>query len=169
MWGLLGHIFTPPMLVVYFIALMAIEKCVSQRQLENARKMRVYEWTVQRLRVVLSGDWPRIKEEWYRKALPEGVLEMTSVYQKYLNGLAESKRSEIIDKLLDNQMVRCQQEGITSTNISELIEYMGPLEVETLYCLIHSQALNWGSLDKITFGRSELANDIIAFRFRNPY
>lgn len=101
-----------------------------------------------------------------------GWSDMARVYQNYIRDLPLEKRHEIIDKLLQNQVVRCKGQY---TDVATLLDMMNYMEIETIIYAIDegarilqpdgSVAIN---ISRVKYGSSELANDVIAFRLGNP-
>lgn len=99
-----------------------------------------------------------------------GWVEMVQVYQKYMNDLPLQKRHEVIDKLLQNQAIRCKGHY---TDIQTLIDMMNSAEIETL---AYTMGVEFNSIDdrghqirEVPRPTEGLANEVILFRFRNPY
>lgn len=111
---------------------------------------------------------------WASVVLPSGYQvgwgEMSNVYQTYINELPINTRHDIIDRILHNQEKKLEKNGEDSKDIVKLVNQLNVIEIETLFYIMHEKSdIDWVELKRISYGSSELANDIIAFRFRNPY
>lgn len=99
-----------------------------------------------------------------------GWVELTHMYQRYVNEMPMQKRHELIDKLLQNQEVRCKGHY---TNMQMLIDMMNPIEIETLMYVIGVECnafdQNGRLIRQIPTLSEGLANEVIAFRLGNPY
>ena len=107
--------------------------------------------------------------------VPEGLLigwsQTMKAYCDYIDALPLQTRHDIIDKLLRNQTIRCKGQY---TDMATLIELMNDTERDTLMYTISDKATYYDSktgrmkaIEKRS--ASDLANDVILFRFRNPY
>lgn len=95
---------------------------------------------------------------------------MANVYQNYLNDLPMNVRHDIIDKILHNQERKLQNKGEDCTDIVRLVGQLNVIEIETLFYIMNEKKeIDWTELKRMSYGGSDLANDLIAFRFRNPY
>lgn len=97
------------------------------------------------------------------------INEMTDAYKRYLNSLPLQTRHEIVDKLLDNQKVKAERRGEPTHDMVELLGHLSPVEVETMFYTINDNEIDWADLMRIGYHANQLANDVIAFRFRSPY
>lgn len=101
-----------------------------------------------------------------------GWLEMVSVYRKYITSLPISQRHDLIERLIGNQQRRQRDTGKPCTDLVQLVSTMNAVEKETvIYACGGFHTLDEkGSLVKIApADPNEIANQIIMFRFRNPY
>lgn len=134
------------------------------------KKVQVRQFLLMKLDKALQGtEWG---VTWSSYVMPGGFMigwnAMANAYQKYITGLPLERRHEIIDRLLDNQMVKCQRDGIDHADLASLIGLMNVVEIETLMCTVMQGEVDWQERQVTSYGSNELANDIIAFRFSNP-
>lgn len=100
-----------------------------------------------------------------------GWIEMVNVYHNYITALPLHTRLEIIDKLLNNQQLRyLDREGEQCTDLVALLGRMNTVELETIvFAMGRRNIVDENNRVFASRSASELANDLIAFRFSNPY
>lgn len=156
--------------------LLAFAICMGNIGLRRIRAKRerdtyIKQFVCVKLSKALSGeDWG---VSWSHHVAPGGYEigwnSMANAYQKYMSSLPLQRRIEIVDRLLDIQMVKCQQEGIESADLATLVGMMNMVEVETLMCTVSDREVDWKDRQVHCYGSNDLANDVISFRFRNPH
>lgn len=107
------------------------------------------------------------------------AMSTPSAYKTYINKLSIQTRHELIDKILQNQARK--SEAITGfngpiTDLQGLVSLMRSVELETIVYLIddnfrmpNDEGIRGSGQAYLQYTTNDLANDIIAFRLRNPY
>lgn len=143
------------------------------RERAHARKMERWAATIQEraarklLHQISVGDFA------------VNAMSTPSAYKTYIDKLSLQTRHELIDKILQNQARK--SEAITGfngpiTDMAALVSLMRSVELETIVYLIddnfrmrNDEGIRGQGQAYLQYTNSDLANDIIAFRLRNPY
>lgn len=92
-----------------------------------------------------------------------GHSYMSRTYEKYIDGLPDHKKNEIVDHMLSNA-----QKRIGSTELLDVIGAMHAVERQTVVCICSPRPLVGELIYNPSYSPADIAEKILAFRFTHP-